>query len=215
MLITIHFDRKPLFLTDSINKEIEPYLGGKDVVQTDMLSGQSVRETIRRMGEPETIAGIFLHGDPQTILEAIKKEFFLIQAAGGLVHTGAGEVLLIHRRGKWDLPKGKLDEGEDLVTCALREIEEETGLNSLSAERPLITTYHTYHQDGRHILKESHWFLVRSPRQQVLMPQLEEDIDQCKWVKTALLGPYMDDSHASIVDVIKAGLPLLPGSLPA
>jgi 8-oxo-dGTP pyrophosphatase MutT (NUDIX family) len=57
-----------------------------------------------------------------------------VQAAGGVVTRpgpfGLVEVALIHRpdQDDWTLPKGKLEPGEDAETAALREVEEETGL---------------------------------------------------------------------------------------
>lgn len=57
-----------------------------------------------------------------------------VRAAGGAVwrHTAAGdlEVLLVHRPhyDDWSLPKGKADPAESDEDCALREVEEETGL---------------------------------------------------------------------------------------
>jgi 8-oxo-dGTP diphosphatase len=54
-------------------------------------------------------------------------------AAGGLVWRRSDdglEVLVVHRPkyADWSLPKGRLDDGESLLECALREVEEETGL---------------------------------------------------------------------------------------
>jgi ADP-ribose pyrophosphatase YjhB (NUDIX family) len=51
----------------------------------------------------------------------------IVMAAGGLVENEHGEILLIYRKKHWDLPKGKLDAGETLEECAVREVEEETG----------------------------------------------------------------------------------------
>src|SRR5215831_16424428 len=65
----------------------------------------------------------------------LRKQFLgqyrVIKAAGGLVLNDHEEVLLIYRRNMWDLPKGKLDEGEKLRAAALREVQEETGLKNL------------------------------------------------------------------------------------
>ena len=68
-----------------------------------------------------------------------------------------------------------------------------------------MVTYHTYQENGKHILKESHWYLFSSPRQEALHPQSEEDIDQCEWVKINDLATYMENTHASIIDVVNAG----------
>ena len=67
----------------------------------------------------------------------------VVQAAGGVVvkHAPGGEirVLLVHRphREDWTFPKGKREAGESHERCALREVEEETGLRcKLGAELP-------------------------------------------------------------------------------
>jgi 8-oxo-dGTP pyrophosphatase MutT (NUDIX family) len=130
-------------------------------------------------------------------------------ASGGLVHTKDNETLLIFRKGKWDLPKGKLDEGEDLEACALREIVEETGAANLKVEQPLYISYHTYHEKEAHILKESHWFLIKTNKKSILHPQTEEDIERCEWVPLDKLPGYMNNMHASIIDVVNAGIKLL------
>ena len=151
----------------------------------------------------------FLHDDVEAVLKSFKKKLVLIKAAGGLVHTEEDELLLIFRRGKWDLPKGKLDNNEDMKACAVREIREETGLAEVEIEKDLLITYHTYHQDGKHILKESHWFLGKAKKQLNLIPEIEEDIEKCEWVPASQLAPYLENTHASILDVVKEGLKIL------
>src|SRR5678815_5985833 len=89
-------------------------------------------------------------------------------------HTEDDHLLLISRRGKWDLPKGKLDDNEDIKSCAIREVTEETGLLKVEIERPLCITYHTYHQDGKHILKESHWYLMKAEQQALSLIHISE-----------------------------------------
>ena len=113
---------------------------------------------------------------------------------------------MIFRRGKWDLPKGKLDPGESLETCAVREVQEETGVQDVVLEKPLVVTYHTYDESGKHILKESHWYLMQTEKEEELTPQQDEDIDLCIWVPLDELETYMHNTHPSIRDVIKAGL---------
>ena len=129
-----------------------------------------------------------------------------IVAGGGIIENEEKKILFQFRRGKWDLPKGKLEDNEDIATCAIREIKEETGVTNVQIEQPLCITYHTYHQDGKHILKESHWFLMKAQKQNNLSPQLEEDIEKCEWVPVDQLNPYMENTHASILDVVNAGV---------
>lgn len=75
-----------------------------------------------------------------------------IIAAGGVVWRrdieGDVEVLLVHRPryGDWSLPKGKVEEGEALISCAYREILEETGLNIKLG--PYVGSVEYYVPDG-------------------------------------------------------------------
>ena len=201
-MLKIYFDQKPLFICSQPNQEIRSYLNGKEAIILESIETNEIQTLLKKMETPQIVAGI-IHFDEKQAFEAIKKEFLLIQAAGGLVQNKAGEVLLIFRRGKWDLPKGKLDEGEDLEQCAIREVEEETGITSLQTQGPLCITYHTYYQDGRHILKESHWYLMQTNKDQVFTPQIDEDIEKCEWVNASNLKPYMDNMHPSILDVVR------------
>ncbi len=54
-----------------------------------------------------------------------------VRAAGAVVTRKGGDVLLVHRPkyDDWSFPKGKLDPGEHVVTAAVREVAEETGLD--------------------------------------------------------------------------------------
>ena len=205
----IYFNNKPLYLVNEIGPEVEEFLHHEETVFIDEFNLHTVKAMIHEMEQPQIIRGVFLHNDVDALINAFKKKLHLIKAAGGFVYTKEHEVLMIFRRGKWDLPKGKLDEGEDLATCALREVKEETGLEKMEMDRPLAITYHTYHQFGEHIIKESHWYLIKSLKQKEFKPQTEEDIEKCEWVPLNALGPYMDNTHASIRDVVHAGIKLL------
>ncbi|HEY0354771.1 MAG TPA: NUDIX domain-containing protein [Flavisolibacter sp.] len=202
----IYFNNKPLYLVSELNAELEEYLHHEDTVFIDDFNQHTVKAMIHEMEAPQIHAGVFKYDDVEALMKAFRKKLVVVQAAGGLVHTPTNEILLIHRRGKWDLPKGKLDPDEDLAVCAEREIKEETGLQKLKLEKPLLVTYHTYHEFGKHILKESHWFLFHSEKQASFLPQVEEDIDRCEWVGTDQLATYMENTHASVLDVVNAGL---------
>ena len=208
-MVKIYFNNKPLFITNEITTDLEEYLHHEETVFIDEFNVHTVKAMVHEMEAPQIRAGVFLHADVETVLKSFKKKLVLIQAAGGLVHTDDDHLLLISRRGKWDLPKGKLDDNEDIKSCAIREIKEETGLIKVEIERPLCITYHTYHQDGKHILKESHWYLMKAEQQANLIPQLEEGIEKCEWVPIDQVAPYMENTHASILDVVNAGLKLL------
>lgn len=158
---------------------------------------------IHEMEQDAVHAGVFYHPDLETLRKAFYKKFTIVQAAGGLVVNEHEEALLIFRRGKWDLPKGKLDPGEELGTCALREVEEETGLRNAKLGVPLMVTYHTYHEGSRFILKESHWFNMKCRGEQDLSPQQAEGITEIRWVKAADIPPYYPNTYPSVVDVLQ------------
>jgi 8-oxo-dGTP pyrophosphatase MutT (NUDIX family) len=208
MEVKIYFNNKCLLLTDTITTDIEEYLHQNDTIFIDELDDHAVRTMIFEMNQPEIYRGVYYFNDVPLLLSNFKRQLTLITAAGGFVYDD-GYVLLIFRRGKWDLPKGKLDDGENLEECAMREINEETGLKKLCMESPLIVTYHTYQEKGRQILKESNWFRIRGSRKDTISPQYDEDIEQCKWVPFNELSDYFDHAHAAIVDVIKEGLKTL------
>ena len=113
------------------------------------------------------------------------------------------KILMIFRRGKWDLPKGKLDKGETLEECAVREVEEETGLQQVKLLSPLVITYHTYHEGARFILKESHWYNMKVSGEQNLVPQTEEGIHEIKWVTNKEAQSLFQECYPSVIDVIK------------
>src|SRR5437764_12665983 len=132
MHFKIYFNNKPLFLTDTITKEIEEYTHSSETMFIDELNTHTVKTMIYEMDQSQIYAGVFLFNDVNKLMKAFKKELTLVMAAGGFVHSESN-VLLIYRKAKWDLPKGKADEGENLEQCALREIHEETGLENVKS----------------------------------------------------------------------------------
>ncbi len=126
--------------------------------------------------------------------------FKLIEAAGGCVFNAHDELLVIYRRGSWDLPKGKIDPGETPEQAAVREVEEETGIGEISLGNFLGHTYHTYRDPKeRRILKRTYWYRMQTP-QKDLTPQTEEDIEVAEWVYP---GPFLDQPKLEIYRSIK------------
>ncbi len=204
MYIPVYFEDKPLFLCDSIDEELEQYRHHDDTVFIDEYSSHAVKAMLHEMHAQKIHAGIFLHHNLEELKRAIWKKFIIIKAAGGLVENEKHELLFIFRKGKWDLPKGKLDDGETLEECAVREVEEETGLTNIHLQKHLATTYHTYNESGHHILKESYWYkmMVNSKAQQ-LVPQTEEQITEIKWIKPKQLNDVLPNAFGTIREVIK------------
>ncbi|MFN5054418.1 MAG: NUDIX hydrolase [Bacteroidota bacterium] len=134
---------------------------------------------------------------------AYLSHFIQIEAAGGMVLNTKGELLMMFRRGKWDMPKGKLDEGETIKECALREVREETGLTHLKVGRKLQITYHTYAIKGKNVIKPSHWYFMKYDGNEIPIPQTEEDITEVRWVNKKEAAKLIDDAYASIREIVK------------
>ena len=86
----------------------------------------------------------------------------MIRAAGGIVTrpgTGGLDVLLVHRPAydDWTFPKGKALPDETDEACALREVEEETGLVCELVEELPSTAYH----DAKGRFKRVRYWVMR------------------------------------------------------
>ena len=99
--------------------------------------------------------------DPEQAFSLFRQEFAAVEAAGGVVVNDRGEYLMIHRNGRWDLPKGHVEPGESTAECAVREVAEETGAVGAEVVRFLCRTLHAYYMHGRWELKATHWFEMR------------------------------------------------------
>ena len=144
-----------------------------------------------------------IHPDLHELFEHVTKCFKYIEAAGGLVTLPDGRLLLIERLGKWDLPKGKAEKGESLQETAIREVMEECGLKtSPKITGELMHTFHTYHRNGRHILKHTAWYTMRYDGDENLYPQSDEDITQAVWLPQDRLDFVLQNTYKSIKQVL-------------
>jgi 8-oxo-dGTP pyrophosphatase MutT (NUDIX family) len=202
MYIKIYFGDKPVFLCDAITPDIEPFLHHDDAVFIEEFSSSAIKSMIYEMGLPGIKAGVLLHHHLTELKQAFFKKFVPVTAGGGAVWNNKKQLLFIHRRGKWDLPKGKLDAGETIEHCAVREVEEETGLKNPTITSPLLITYHTYHENGKHLLKTSHWFVMQVNGEQQTLPQSSEDIIAIEWLAKDQWHKIITETFPSILDVL-------------
>jgi 8-oxo-dGTP pyrophosphatase MutT (NUDIX family) len=200
--ITIYFEDKPVFLCDEITPEIDEYRHHPDAVFIDELSTAAINSLLHEIKKPRFHAAIIFDKDFLKLKTGFFKHFELIKAGGGVVKNENDEILMMFRRGKWDLPKGKLDEGEIIEECAKREVQEETGLHQIKLIKPLIVTYHTYDLFGKHNLKETHWYLMKAAGNEKLIPQTEEDISEIVWAKKEDLKKYLENTFPAIKTVL-------------
>ena len=202
MHIKIYFEEKPVYLCDEINKELNEILHHPDAVFIDEISGPAIKSLLHEIKKEEFHAGVLWYSDLEKLKKAFFKNFQLIEAAGGIVQNDKKEILFIYRLGKWDLPKGKVEKGEDFEQCAAREVEEETGVTGLTLKNKTGETYHTYNAFGKHYLKISHWYYITCHNAQTLVPQTEENITAIKWVKTKDIKEPLANTYASIKDIL-------------
>jgi 8-oxo-dGTP pyrophosphatase MutT (NUDIX family) len=203
MEMKIYFGDKPVYLCDALSAHLQELLHHPDTVFVDEMTSPAINALLHEIKKESFHAGVLLHGDFEKLRKAFFKHFILVQAGGGAVLNEKKQVLLIFRLGKWDLPKGKLDKGEDLAACALREVEEETGLSNVTLDKAMGCTYHTYDQFGKHILKETHWYRMNASSSMPLVPQTEEGIERLEWGGKKNLPLYLSNTYPSIADMLE------------
>ena len=141
--------------------------------------------------------------------KAFRKQFHYIEAAGGFIEK-ENLFLFIHRHGRWDLPKGKLEKKETVTNAAVRECEEECGIRNLMIQKPLSSTFHIYAYKNGFAVKQTFWFYMTTNFPGDLVPQTEESIDQVKWfTRDQIIETVLNDTYYTISDVVKEALELV------
>lgn len=157
------------------------------------------------------LQGMFKNQEIQSIhphAKAALKSFFIhfnkIKTAGGLVyHPQSDSYLWIKRLGLWDLPKGKIEQGESSKDAAIREIIEECGLTGqLSLKYRICSTYHVYEFKNKSILKKNNWYYLEYEGDLSTKPQEEESITEVQWVKKEAFDSFLSQTYPSIQEVI-------------
>lgn len=173
MRMNIYFADKTVLFTDQKAPEY--------FFTVDLLPGEDISRT-KVLNFLENHNFVAFHTpQPEQVCARFNCEFTSVEAAGGVVVNDCGEWLMIHRNGRWDLPKGHVESGEDFATCAVREVAEETGVVGAEVVRFLCDTLHAYWMHDRWELKHTHWYELHSSRCEELIPQREEGIERVEW----------------------------------
>ncbi len=181
---------KPLFLTNQIFKETD--------FQLFLLESVDFKQLIVKYFQNKIQKAYLYHPDEKEIMKVLKTKIPVNKAGGGLVYNKNGEVLFIFRNGKWDLPKGGTDKGEEIEDTAMREVEEETGVNGLSISKKLQKTYHIFKRNGVYKLKITHWFEMHSTYDGIPIGQAEEGIDKVEWKNPEQIKEALKNSYENI-----------------
>ncbi len=178
----IYINDTPLILTSSEDLAHLEYLPSESLVTPYSGKYQNLLNYVDLLEKTKRYRQVIIHSrNLDVLLEDFKKNFQVIEAAGGIVFNTQNQLLSIFRRGFWDLPKGKIEKGEQPSAAAIREVQEETGIGGLKIIGPPIMGYHTYRIEKRRIFKPTYWFVMNTSDTGALTPQIEEDIEQVIW----------------------------------
>jgi 8-oxo-dGTP pyrophosphatase MutT (NUDIX family) len=191
----IYINDKVILLTQSVPAKADSY---KQLDQQDF----NLKTLYPVINSGSIPLYYILCDDAKAMLKKIKKSIMLIKAAGGLVKNKKGDYLFIYRNDKWDLPKGKLEKGEDAREGAVREVEEECGIAVDKCGKKIVITYHVYSLKGEPVLKKTWWYKMTYNGKAKLKPQLEEGITDVRWLGKAKIATVTDNTFPSIMDVL-------------
>jgi 8-oxo-dGTP pyrophosphatase MutT (NUDIX family) len=200
-MVKVFIDNKAVIFTEELHA-YRPGNGNQILVSPDK---ETLKEAINSFtNDPQQHNLIICGKNTQKIFNRFSSLFLLIEAAGGLVHNPGGQYLFIFRRGYWDLPKGKVEQGESVINAAIREIEEETGISKLNILKSIGHTYHIYEDAGVAILKKTFWFDILCTVTRTPVPQKCEEIEHAKWLdKSDIPDIIMNKTYASIKEMLE------------
>ena len=164
----------------------------------------SIHTLVDMFEASESLSRIYIPTDNvEWMYRRVCAEFKEVDAAGGLVSNKRGDYLLIRRGGLWDLPKGHREEGEDIPLTALREVQEETGVDKLKLRDLICITDHCYLRNETWHLKHTWLYDMLYTDPVNLTPQAEEDISKAAWVARSSLPPFLKNTFPSIIEVFR------------
>ncbi len=216
MPLKIFIGNNPLFLCKFgfvLPSEEALELSSKKLLQENYSESNQMIQIIEKLeNKKQETAFMLFHTNEAELIQEFKTNFKRIDAAGGLVENSEGDILMIYRKGKWDLPKGKVETNEKKIDAGEREVEEETGLRNIKVESAIQFyswkqpyTTHTYWENQKRIIKNTYWFNMKSTGSPVFTPQKEEGITDVQWVNKYKVNELLKNSYASVHDVIRYG----------
>ncbi|MFC2112783.1 NUDIX hydrolase [Bacteroidota bacterium] len=198
----VFFNDRTIYLDDTLPDMTKV---GKDFVCA-FENITDLKPQLKQFLVPEKKGNLYIyHDDQESLFKIFSKCFKNISAGGGIVKNPEGEILVIFRRGKWDLPKGKMEKGETMEQTAVREVKEECGLKEIELQDFLLSTYHIYEETGSLVLKKTDWYNMMYKGKSKPSPLEKEDITDARWVNPSGLEKIVSNTFLSIIDVLEAG----------
>ena len=194
--IVVYFADRVLLFTS--NPSPEGYYG----VQDDLANPIQRAKVVNFLETYKNVA--LISENPRESFLSFADQMVWVEAAGGVVLNPKGKLVMIHRNGRWDLPKGHREQGESFAQCAWREAEEETGVKVDMVGRLLCTTLHSYNIYGKWELKITAWYEMSSLSDEELVPQQEEGITSAEWIGADRLWDCVNSSFPTIKEVCSA-----------
>ncbi|MEN8885076.1 MAG: NUDIX domain-containing protein [Winogradskyella sp.] len=189
-MYTIFVGDKPIILTTEVEREsgFESYL----------IKTVNINKVIKRLNTTNLESVQLIGENSNKLLKQFLKLLPNVVAGGGKVYNQKNEILFIYRNNKWDLPKGKTEGKETIEATAIREVEEETGVSGLFITKPLPITYHIFKRNGKHKIKVTYWFEMKTDFDGELFPQEDEGITNVTWLDDKATVKALENSYANI-----------------
>lgn len=181
---------KPFFLTNQIVKETD--------FKIFLLESIDIKQLVIKMFNNKIKKCYLYYPDEKVMFKKLKEKIPVQRAGGGMVFNQKGEVLFIFRNGKWDLPKGGKEKKEKMKLTAMREVEEETGVNQLTIRKKLQKTYHIFKRNGIYKLKITQWYEMDTDYEGIPVGQQEEGIEKVAWLNPEQIKDALKNSYENI-----------------
>lgn len=196
----IYINEKPVFICTKEEFPNIENLGYPTINEVDRI----IFNTIFLENLENKLGLVLISNNSEETFKQFSESLKIIEAAGGLIfNTERTKILFIYRRNKWDLPKGKIDEGESIKKAAWREVAEECGLTTHKIEDHLIDTFHIYFFKEKWVLKKTYWYIM-SAEEEKLVPQVEEDITMAEWIPIdKTLKVISEGTYPTILDILE------------
>ncbi|MFK7783453.1 NUDIX hydrolase [Psychroserpens sp.] len=190
----IFVNDKPIILTTQVSAE--------DNFKNYLLSSSNIGKIISELNTTSLKEVRLIGKRDDNLINKFLKKLPNVIAGGGKVINDLDETLFIYRNNKWDLPKGKAEAKETIEQTALREVEEETGVSGLSIVKPIETTYHIFKRNGKHKIKITYWFEMKTSYNGILSPQENEGITKVAWLNHQESTKALENSYANIRSLV-------------